>query len=126
MNDIDRTHYHKLATWAESDDRDIDPHRALHGAQAVEASRELLRRAGGRPSIDPARDADGPAPRRQVRLPRRLSSQVDDLARKQGRNPSDVMRDAIAAYVDTHAQGRCGWGRMGCRWQVRGGSCSNS
>jgi hypothetical protein len=104
MNDIDQTRYNKLAAWAESDNRDIHPDRALHGAKAAEASRELLRRAGGRPSIDPAHDADGPAPRRQVRLPRGLSVQVDDLAARQGRNASDVMRDAIAAYVDAHAR----------------------
>jgi prevent-host-death family protein len=61
VNDIDQTQYDKLAAWAGSDDRDIHPDRALHGAKAAETSRELLRRAGGRPSIDPAHDVDGPA-----------------------------------------------------------------
>jgi hypothetical protein len=99
MSNIDQKRYHKLAEWAESDDRDIHPDRALHGQRAAEASRELLRRAGGRPSIDRAPDADGPAPRRQVRLPRSVNARVDEIAREQGRSPSDVMRDAISRYV---------------------------
>lgn len=99
MSNIDQKRYHKLAEWAESDDRDIHPDRALHGQRAAEASRELLRRAGGRPSIDPAPDAGGPAPRRQVRLPRSVSARVDEIASEQGRSPSDVMRDAISLYV---------------------------
>lgn len=33
--------------WAESDDREIHPDRGLHGREAIEASRELLRRADG-------------------------------------------------------------------------------
>ncbi|MGH3560803.1 MAG: ribbon-helix-helix protein, CopG family [Mycobacterium sp.] len=104
MSNIDQERYHKLAEWAESDDRDIHPDRALRGQRAAQASRELLRRAGGRPSIDPAPDAGGPAPRRQVRLPRSVSARVDEIASEQGRSPSDVMRDAISLYVSAIAK----------------------
>jgi Ribbon-helix-helix protein, copG family len=101
MSNIDQERYHKLAEWAESDDREIHPDRALRGRKAAEASRELLRRAGGRPSIDTDPDATGAAPRRQVRL-RSLNTRLDDLAAEQGRSASDIMRDAIATYLDTH------------------------
>lgn len=99
MSDINQEHYRKLAEWAESDDREIHPDRALHGRPAAEASRELLRQAGGRPSIDPDPDASGAAPRRQVRLPRTLNTQLDNLAAERGRSASDLMRDAITAYA---------------------------
>ncbi|CCK64153.1 ribbon-helix-helix protein, CopG family [Mycobacterium canetti] len=102
MSNINQKRYHKLAEWAESDNRDIHPEKALRGREATEASRELLRRAGGRPSIDTDPDASGAAPRRQVRLPRSLSTRLDNLAAEQGRSASDIMRDAIATYLDQH------------------------
>jgi hypothetical protein len=102
MSNIDQQHYHELAEWAESDDRELHPEKALRGRQAAEASRELLRRAGGRPSIDRDPDATGAAPRRQVRLPRNVSKRLDDLAAEQGRRASDIMRDAITTYLDAH------------------------
>ncbi len=39
MSNIDQERYHKLAEWAESDDRDIHPDQALPGRRAAEASR---------------------------------------------------------------------------------------
>lgn len=106
-DNIDQQRYHKLAEWAESDAPQIHPERALRGADAAEASRELLRRAGGRPSIDADPDASGPAPRRQVRLPRHLNAQLDNLAAAEGRSASDILRDAITAYLKTHAADQC-------------------
>jgi predicted transcriptional regulator len=105
MSDINQEHYQRLAEWAESDDREIHPDRALRGRRAAEASRELLRRAGGRPSIDPDPDASGAAPRRQVRLPRNLNTRLDNLAAEQGRSASDIMRDAIEAYAKGSVSG---------------------
>jgi hypothetical protein len=101
---IDQNHYHRLADWAESDQPRIHPERGETGTTATEASRELLRRAGGRPSVDPAAEPGAHSPRRQVRLSRSLSDQVDALAKRDNRSPSDLMRDAIAEYVDTHQQ----------------------
>lgn len=83
----------------ESDEREIHPDKGLHGRRAAEASRELLRRAG-RPSIDPDPEATGATPRRQVRLPRSLNTRLDAAAAEQGRSASDIMRDAITAYLD--------------------------
>lgn len=103
MTNIDQRHYHRLAEWAENDDREIHPDRGLLGQHATDASRELLRRTAGRPSIDTDAGASGPTPRRQVRLPRELNSRLDDLAASQHRSASDVMREAIAAYVDAHS-----------------------
>lgn len=105
MSDTNQEHYQRLAEWAESDDREIHPDRALRGRRAAEASRELLRRAGGRPSIDPDPDASGAAPRRQVRLPRNLNTRLDNLAAEQGRSASDIMRDAIDAYAKGSVSG---------------------
>jgi hypothetical protein len=108
MSKIDQERYHELAEWAESHEREIHPDKALYQRQAAEASRELLRRAGGRPSIDPEPDATGAAPRRQVRLSRSLNTRLDNLAAAQGRSASDIMRDAIAAYVETAGAARRG------------------
>jgi hypothetical protein len=102
MSNIDQQRYHELAEWAESPDRELHPEKALRGRQAAEASRELLRRAGGRPSIDSDPDATGAAPRRQVRLPRNVSTRLDNCAAEQGRRASDIMRDAITTYLDAH------------------------
>lgn len=99
---IDQDHYHQLADWAESPDRDFDPDRAVTGAAAAKAGQDLLRKVGGRPSIDPNAPAGGHSPRRQVRLPRDISDRLDQLAANQKRSPSDVMREAISTYVTSH------------------------
>lgn len=97
---IDQSRYDKLADWAESDDRDIHPERGSAGAASQAAAREMLRRAGGRPSVDPQAEPGAHAPRRQVRLPRALSDRVDQLAALENRSPSDFMREAITLYVN--------------------------
>lgn len=105
--EIDQSRYDKLADWAESDEREIHPKKGQSGAESQRATRELLRRAAGRPSVDPNAEPGAHAPRRQVRLPRELSDRVDDLARQENRSPSDLMRDAINQYVaanDHHRQ----------------------
>lgn len=96
---IDQNHYNKLADWAESDEREIHPENGESGAVSQGATQELLRHAGGRPSVDPNAEPGSHAPRRQVRLPRTLSDRVDDLARRDNRSASDLMREAIAEYV---------------------------
>ena len=96
---IDQDRYDKLADWAESDDREIHPEKGESGAASQTATRELLRRAGGRPSVDPHAEPGAHAPRRQVRLPRELSDRVDALAKQEKCSASDVMREAISQYV---------------------------
>lgn len=96
----DPDRYHALADWAESDAPTIHPDKGTSGPQSQAAAHELLRRAGGRPSVDPAATPGEHSPRRQVRLPRRISDRVDELAGADNRSPSDLMRDAIVAYVN--------------------------
>ncbi|WP_211841778.1 ribbon-helix-helix protein, CopG family [Rudaeicoccus suwonensis] len=74
---------------------------AAPGAVFEQVVRARVARAGspGRPRLDPAEGGSGQSPRRQVRLPRVLSDEVDRLAAAQGRDASSVMRDAIAEYV---------------------------
>jgi Arc/MetJ-type ribon-helix-helix transcriptional regulator len=38
-----------------------------------------------------------------VRLAQQMSEQLDRLARAQGRNASDVIRDALTSYLTIHA-----------------------
>lgn len=104
----DQDRYNKLADWAQSDDRDIHPERGETGSTATQSSRELIRRAGGRPSVDPAAEPGVVSPRRQVRLPRALSDRVDQLADHQNRSASDLMREAIAQYIAAHDEQRAG------------------
>lgn len=59
---IDQDRYNKLADWAESDEREIDPTRGETGRTAVQSSRELIRRAGGRPSVAPTAKPGTPTP----------------------------------------------------------------
>jgi Ribbon-helix-helix protein, copG family len=96
---IDQDRYNALAEWAESDKPVIQPKNAQSGTESQQATREMLRRAGGRPSVDPDAQPGAHSPRRQVRLPRSLSDRVDELAKRDNRNPSDLMREAIAEYV---------------------------
>ena len=108
MNIDQEDRYNKLADWAESADRGIHPERGETGTEATRSSRELIRRAGGRPSVDPASEPGAVSPRRQVRLPRALSERVDQLADRENRSASDLMREAIAQYVATHDEQRAG------------------
>lgn len=108
MSSIDQDRYNQLADWAESDAPAIHPDRGQTGQAAVDAGRELLRRAGGRPSVDPDAEPGTTSPRRQVRLPRTLSDRVDELARHDNRSASDLMREAIAAYVTTREHQQAG------------------
>ena len=98
-NDIDQDRYNALADWAESDDRELHPEQGASGPQSRDAARDLLRRAGGRPSLTKAAAAGEHSPRRQVRLPKPLSDRLDALAATENRSASDLMREAITEYV---------------------------
>lgn len=102
----DRDQSDRLADWAESDQPAIDPVTATSGPASRQATRDLVRRASGRPRLDGAEASGIPAPRRQVRLPRDLSDRVDRLARQENRSPSDLMRTAISEYLARHEEDR--------------------
>lgn len=65
--------------------------------------RALVRRAGGRPTLDPHDPSDaGPSPVWNVRAPRSLDNALRDLAAREGLKFADVLRQAAAEYVDRH------------------------
>lgn len=58
---------------------------------------------GGRPNLGANHaTGEGRSPRRQVRLPRDLNVRLDDFAKAQAVTPSDVIRDALTDYLNTH------------------------
>jgi len=110
----------ELAKWAENE-MTLNPgsSTALRGEAAAARGRAALEAAlggsdaveraihgGGRPSIDPAAAPGKHSRTRQVRLAADVSSQLDQLAAAQHRRPSDLLRDAVAAYLDTHKVAR--------------------
>ncbi len=109
----------RLAEWAEHEMiLNPDSKTALHGAAAAAKGRALLEAAlggpeeverainlGGRPSIDPQAQPGEHSRTRQVRLAAHMSSQLDALAAAQHRRPSDLLRDAVAQYVQMHRAG---------------------
>ncbi|QDO88725.1 hypothetical protein FNH13_10650 [Ornithinimicrobium ciconiae] len=95
--------YSDAADWAEHDmELPKDSKSALRGHAAAEFGAEVLRRAGGRPALDPTATPGAHSPRRQVRLPQELSDQVDELATRTATRPASIMRQAIQDYVDRH------------------------
>ena len=99
---VEPTDYDALSQWAENEmTLPQNSTTALRGEDAAAAGRALLERVTGRPRLDPTDDHGGPSPKRQVRLPAAVSRRVDAIAAAQNRKPSEVMRDAITAYIDT-------------------------
>ena len=93
--------YRVAADWAE-DSMTLDPcsTSALHGAAAAEHGRAALDRAmGGRPSIDPTARRGEHSRVRQVRLPAELDMKLDQRAALQHIRPSQIMREALQAYL---------------------------
>lgn len=104
----------ELAEWAERD-MVLAAHSstALRGAAAAAAERAMLedalggpeavdRAQGGRPPLNPTAPIGEHSPKRQVRLPVDLDARLTALAQAQDRRASDVMRDALTAYLDAH------------------------
>lgn len=99
--DREATLHEALNAWAESDAPIKIPGRELRGRQAAEAGQAVLRQVG-RPSLSGQTGA-GRSPRRQVRLDLDTSERLDSYAAQTGRTPSDIIRDAVRAYL--HAGG---------------------
>lgn len=99
--------YDAAADWAETE-MTLKPGSAtaLRGRAAADLGRGLVARAtGGRPALDPSATPGEHSRVRQVRLPADLGGSLDALARAQNRRVSDIMRDALADYVNTHRAG---------------------
>lgn len=99
--------YQAAADWAEHD-MTLKPSSttALRGEAAAAQGRAALARAlGGRPSIDPNAKPGQHSRTRQVRLPHDIDTKLDHLAAAQNRRPSEIMRTALAEYLE-HAESR--------------------
>ena len=79
---------------------------AEHGRAALEAALRspatVERAMGGRPPLDPSSRRGQHAPARQVRLPASMNDQLAELAAAEGRKPSEIIREALATYLNTH------------------------
>ena len=101
--------YDALADAAERGELTPIPGTELHGeAAAAEVRRmllettgttdldELTRMAMGRPAVG---TSSGASPVVRARVPQALKDRVNALARRQHRKESDIVREALAAYV---------------------------
>ncbi|KZE39556.1 hypothetical protein [Microbacterium sp. T32] len=68
------------------------------GGRATEEDLQELIALGGRPGLS-GRAGSGPSPKRQVRLPRELDDLLTQRAARDHLRPSQIMRDAIDAYL---------------------------
>lgn len=106
MNSNDKnTDYDELAEWAEHDmTLPKDSATAKRGDDAAATGKALLERVGaGRPSLAQDAGISGVSPKRQVRLPQPLSNKLDELAQRQHRKPSELMREAVEEYIQKHS-----------------------
>lgn len=93
--------YQTAADWAQNS-MALDAHStsALRGDAAAEHGRAALERAiGGRPSLDPTAQPGQHSRVRQVRLPAELDTKLDERAALQHTRPSQIMREALQAYL---------------------------
>jgi len=72
----------------------------LTEARAEAVAEEVLSRTPGRPSLS---DPGQKSPSLTVRLPQGKRATLERLASKQGRRPSEVVREALDEYMARHA-----------------------
>ena len=105
--------YDELARRAEAGELTVKPGTARRGPAATEAAAAALlettgttsledatRVAVGRPSL--SHEGQGRSPVVRARVPQALKERVQQLAAAQHRKESEIVRDALAAYVQTH------------------------
>ena len=92
--------YSAAADWAEHEmTLPQNSTSARRGQAAASLGRDLLAKAGGRPSLP---DEQRLAATVQVRMTAAEKRDLAELAERLGRNPSAVARDALHAYVAEH------------------------
>lgn len=75
-------------------------HQMLMGAASPEQKEDIERAAkGGRPRLSPG---EGRSPMWRVRVPQPLDEDLHAAAEAEGRNFSEVLRDAAEEYLDHH------------------------
>lgn len=105
--------YDELAERAERGDLKVKPGTVRRGADAAaEAQRSLIEATGatsldelthialGRPHVGAK---TGASPVVRARVPQALKDRVTALAKRENRKESDVVRDALAAYIEVRA-----------------------
>lgn len=107
------TNYDELAERAERGELALKPGSSLRGAAAAEEARRVLMAATGAASVEDvtrialgrpsAGSPGGESPVVRARVPWALKARVAALAKSEHRKESDVVRDALAAYVEVKA-----------------------
>lgn len=107
--------YDKLAERAERGELSVKPGTVRRGPKAAEEAQRLLMEATGATSADeltrialgrPTLGSKGGAsPVVRARVPQALKERVAEIAEREHRKESDVVRDALAAYVEVRAVG---------------------
>lgn len=103
--------YDKLAARAERGDLAVKPGTVRRGEPARAAARsalmeatgaatpqEAVRLSVGRPSVGSTKR--GPSPVVRARVPQDLKDRVHALAQREQRDESDIVREAVAAYLE--------------------------
>lgn len=104
------TNYDELATRAERGELAVKPGTVRRGEAASEEAQRLLAAATGTTSTEkmarialgrPRVGAEGGAsPVVRARVPKALKDSVTALAHREHRKESDVVRDALTAYIE--------------------------
>lgn len=104
------TSYDKLAARAERGDLKVTPGTVRRGPEAAaEAQRSLMEATGARSAAELTRIAlgrprvgsqTGGSPVVRARVPQALKDRVAAVAAHENRRESDLVRDALAAYVE--------------------------
>lgn len=110
-----KTDYGQLSTWAEDEMQlNADSTTARRGQAAAAKGKAALEAAlggpqaverairGGRPPLDPDAKPGQHSRSRTIRLTTELNERLDALAAAQSRRPSDIMREALADYLEGH------------------------
>lgn len=105
--------YDELAARAERGDLKVKPGTVRRGADAADEAQRLLMEATGatdvfelatlalgRPVVGGAR---GASPVVRARVPQALKDRITAIAERDHRRESDVVREALAAYVEVRA-----------------------
>lgn len=105
--------YEELAARAERGELTVKPGTAKRGAAAAVEAQHLLMEATGAASVDeltrmalgrPRLGAErGASPVLRARVPQALKDSVTAIAEREHRTESDVVRDALASYIELRA-----------------------
>ncbi|MDR1186904.1 MAG: ribbon-helix-helix domain-containing protein [Bifidobacteriaceae bacterium] len=105
-------HYEELADRAERGLLTVKPGTVLRGRAAAQAGRRDLLAATGASTLQeatrialgrPPVGGLGPSPVVHARVPRALKESLTELAAREHRRESEVVREALATYIDARS-----------------------